>query len=107
MISRLLSILSVAALPLVCLPAAAEAKGYRCKADVSGNTWSLRIAKGRVQAAGDNHRAKVLKNGSIEVIAYGEAWRMAPGGRVTGRQGGSMGKHTCDMAKAVAALKGK
>lgn len=83
----------------------AVAKAYKCKVDVSGKTYSIRIKKGTIRAAGGAFPAKVVPGKGISVQAYDEQFTMFPNGKLAGDNGGSMGKHTCDMDAALKAMK--
>lgn len=83
----------------------ALAKAYKCKVDVSGKRYSIRIKNGTIRAAGGGFPAKVVPGKGISVEAYDEQFTLYPGGKLQGDNGGSMGKHTCDMDAALAAMK--
>lgn len=87
------------------LPDTASSKPLRCKADLSGTRYSIKISKGRISAAGGTFRARVVDGNSIEFDAYGEDFIMKEGGAIVGRQAGTAGNHNCDMAAAIKAMK--
>lgn len=81
------------------------AKGYKCKGNADSARFSGKFKKGNINVAGRAFPAKVNADGTVTIMLPDDVAVLHEGGIVTGRTGGTSGKHNCDMAQVRAALK--
>lgn len=82
------------------------ASGYKCKGNANSARFTGKFKKGRIQVAGRSFPAKVNSDGSVTITLPDDTAVLREGGVVTGRTGGTSGKHNCDLATVISAVQG-